>query len=79
MLDYANLLERGLLYSYMYESDFVMVLEDDLQPAKFAVAKTHQFAKLHFAGDKYPNWGLLSMYTSGITGKSQRPAVRNGC
>ena len=63
MLDYANLLERVM----QYDSEFVMIVEDDVQPAKAAVQLAYTFASKYFAPGKdhgRENWMILSMFST---------------
>ena len=61
VLDYANILELGL----RYHSEFVLILEDDLKPAKNALDKSYQFANKYFSNTTtFSHWGLLTMYSS---------------
>ena len=47
-----------------YNSEFVMILEDDLKPAKFALDKSYQFANKHFSNTTtHTQWGMLTMYS----------------
>ena len=55
MLDYAYLLKRALEIN----SEYVLILEDDLKPAKKALEKSYEFAKhISESGNYSVNWGV---------------------
>ena len=56
VLDYVNLLEAALYH----HSEFVLILEDDLLPAKAAIEKAYQFALYN---DHLKDWGFLTLYS----------------
>lgn len=59
VLDYASLLEACLnLYS---NAKYLLILEDDVWPAKNAVEKSYQFAEEHFA--QKTDWAFLTLYS----------------
>ena len=64
-MDYANLLERSL----KYDTDFVLVLEDDLKPAKHALDKTYYAASEQLRN--HEDWAILTLFGK----KYRRPSL----
>ena len=59
VLDYAFLLKRAL----EIDSEYVLVLEDDLKPAKNALEKSYEFAKLLSESGKYSDTWAAALYS----------------
>ena len=47
-----------------FDSEFVLILEDDLKPARFALDKSYQFANLINDSANYSDWGSITFYSS---------------
>lgn len=56
VLDYANLLECALTH----DSEYVLILEDDLKPAKHALDKIYHTLKEQLSS--HPDWGILTLF-----------------
>ena len=78
MLDYAYLLKRALEIN----SDYVLILEDDLKPAKRALEKSYEFAKhISESGNYSINWGI-TFFSCACKNKFVKKAVKytsGGC
>ena len=61
MLDYANLLR----HTQRYKADCVVILEDDLKPAKFALDKAYDYCQSTLLQS---NRAYLTLFTGGTTG-----------
>ena len=64
VLDYANLLTKTL----EIDSEYVFILEDDLKPAKNALEKSYEFAKLLSKRQDTANWAV-TFYSTGVCKK----------
>ena len=64
VLDYANLLKKAL----EIDSEYVLILEDDLKPAKNALEKSYEFAKLISKRQDTANWAV-TFYSTGVCKK----------
>jgi hypothetical protein len=72
VLDYANLLELCLKLS---SSQYILILEDDLLPAKQAIEKSYAFAHENFASRT--DWGFLTLYSGNRRQKAAQEVTDN--